>query len=228
VTMPRFPLAGMQEKSVDHETIHRLWLGIVARRTERRKVRARWDLALAFSAGLSAAVLLLILTGTLPWQRAPSVVEPTQGALLLRGNVDWSTVDVPRAMPETLEFSDGSRILLDPTARVAPLENTARSMALLLKTGRAVFDVHPGGPRRWSIEAGLATIEVIGTRFAISRTADALTVEVEHGTVLVRGERVVDRVQRLASSRKQARRRGASSRSAGPMPKRTKTSARPA
>jgi transmembrane sensor len=199
VTMPPFPLNSVLKKGVDHETIHRMWLGIAVRRAERRRVLARWDLLLAFGAGLSAALLLLALTGTTPWQRRPVVVRPVEGALVLENDIDWPMVDTPRSDTRTLQFSDGSRIWLDPAARMAPLENNARSIAVLFKTGRAVFDVHPGGSRRWSIEAGLATIEVVGTRFVVTRTTGALTVEVEHGTVLVRGERVVDRVQRLGA-----------------------------
>ena len=97
----------------------------------------------------------------------------------------------------TLELDDGSRLVLEPGSRLAPLENTGRSIALLLKTGRVHFDVQPGGPRRWSIEGGLATVEVIGTSFVVSRSPSQVTIEVERGTVLVRGERVVNRAQRL-------------------------------
>jgi len=69
----------------------------------------------------------------------------------------------------------------------------------LLGDGRALFDVQPGGPRKWSIEAGLATVEVVGTRFTVTREAVRVTVEVERGTVLARGERVPERVKRLVA-----------------------------
>jgi transmembrane sensor len=70
---------------------------------------------------------------------------------------------------------------------------------LFLQSGRALFDVQHGGPRRWSIEAGLATVEVTGTRFTVQRSTTSVVVEVERGVVLVRGERVTDRVQRLGA-----------------------------
>ena len=195
---PPFPLTNVLEKSVDREGTDRMWLGIVERRANRRKARARWSLALAFGAGLSAAVLLLVFTGNRPWERTAGG-GAVQGALSLRDRGDWSSVDAPSDGTRTFHLSDGSRIELEPAARLAPLENTGQSLALFLRTGRALFEVQPGGPRRWSIEAGLATIEVVGTRFIVTRAPDRLTVEVEHGAVLVRGERVVDRVQRLSA-----------------------------
>jgi transmembrane sensor len=69
----------------------------------------------------------------------------------------------------------------------------------VLARGSAVFEVRPGGPRRWTIECGLATVDVVGTRFSCVRQAGRLRVNVDRGTVLVRGERVPDRVRRLGA-----------------------------
>jgi transmembrane sensor len=69
----------------------------------------------------------------------------------------------------------------------------------MLERGSAHFEVHPGGPRRWQIECGLATVEVVGTGFDCARAPGRLRVTVEHGAVLVRGERVPDRARRLAA-----------------------------
>jgi len=49
------------------------------------------------------------------------------------------------------------------------------------------------------LECGLATVEVVGTRFTVERTARLVRVSVERGIVIVRGERVRDRVQRLTA-----------------------------
>lgn len=54
-----------------------------------------------------------------------------------------------------------------------------------MKTAREPF-VQPGGPRRWQVEGGLATIEVVGT-------AGRLRVSVQRGAIVVRGEGVPDR-----------------------------------
>jgi transmembrane sensor len=101
--------------------------------------------------------------------------------------------------PARLALDDGSRVELAPAARLAVVENSSRAFVTRLQRGRVQFDVEPGGPRRWSIEAGLATVEVVGTRFAVTRASERVTVEVMRGTVLVRGERVTDRVQRLGA-----------------------------
>ena len=98
-----------------------------------------------------------------------------------------------------LPMSDGSRVDLAAGARFAPLESNGSSFVAVLERGSAHFEVRPGGPRRWQIECGLATVEVVGTGFDCARTPGKLRVSVQHGAVLVRGERVPDRARRLAA-----------------------------
>ena len=96
-------------------------------------------------------------------------------------------------------MSDGSRVELAAGARFTPLESTGTSFVAILERGSAHFEVRPGGPRRWQIECGLATVEVVGTGFDCARAPGRLSVSVQHGAVLVRGERVPDRARRLAA-----------------------------
>jgi transmembrane sensor len=96
-----------------------------------------------------------------------------------------------------LSMSDGSQVALSAGARFEPLLSTGTSFVGMLQSGRADFEVHPGGPRRWQIECGLATVEVVGTGFSCEREPGHLRVAVRHGVVLVRGEKVRDRAQRL-------------------------------
>jgi transmembrane sensor len=100
---------------------------------------------------------------------------------------------------EVLSLSDGSRVELASGARFEPVLSTGTSFVGILQSGTAQFEVHPGGPRRWQIECGLATVEVVGTGFSCEREPGYLRVAVTHGVVLVRGERVHDRAQRLAA-----------------------------
>lgn len=100
---------------------------------------------------------------------------------------------------DTIDLSDGSSLALDATARVEPLENDGRAFDLLLEGGRTTFDVTPGGPRRWTIECGLATVVVVGTRFTVDRSPERLVVSVERGAVLVRGDRVENGARRLGA-----------------------------
>jgi transmembrane sensor len=99
--------------------------------------------------------------------------------------------------PRSVVFDDGSKVALSVETCLETLENDGHALMMLLRTGAAAFDVRPNGPRRWSIECGLATVEVVGTRFSIERAPSLVRVNVEHGIVLVRSDRLPDRVQRL-------------------------------
>jgi transmembrane sensor len=101
--------------------------------------------------------------------------------------------------PEVFAFTDGSRVAVAAGGRLDLLDNRGTSFSALLASGQATFDVRPGGPRRWSVECGVLSVEVVGTRFTVERVAGGARVSVERGTVLVRGERVRDRVQRLTA-----------------------------
>jgi transmembrane sensor len=118
--------------------------------------------------------------------------EPGPGPLLLAGGGDPG-IALERAR---VELADGSRIEISD-ARLEVLENTGDHVRFWLHTGAARFDVVPGGPRRWVIETGLVTVEVLGTSFRVARRTDAVVVAVERGTVLVRGEAVPGGMQRL-------------------------------
>ncbi|AKF11460.1 hypothetical protein DB32_008609 [Sandaracinus amylolyticus] len=96
-----------------------------------------------------------------------------------------------------VRLSDASRIEVDDDARLDVLESSARTVALALREGRARFEVTPGGPRAWRIESGGVTVEVVGTVFTVARSGARVTVSVERGSVLVRGDDVPDHVQRL-------------------------------
>jgi transmembrane sensor len=198
--MSRLPLPLRKVLSADVEvvTTHRVWQRISARRSRRARVSQRLALAAAFVIGAAAAILFVMSTrqGALEGYVATSVREA--GPLGLRGGATWAHVD-SRVERRVIELDDGSRIELGPEARLTLLENTGHSVVTLLGAGRALFDIVPGGPRRWSIEAGLATVEVVGTRFSVARDKSGIEVEVEHGVVLVRGERVNERVQRLGA-----------------------------
>src|SRR5262249_9513780 len=99
--------------------------------------------------------------------------------------------------PVAVELSDGSKLDLAAESELVTLENRAHDVVLLFERGRASFSVNPQGHRRWSIECGLATVEVVGTRFTIDRSPSRLFVGVAEGVVLVRGEAVPERVRRL-------------------------------
>jgi transmembrane sensor len=192
------PLRTVLDVEVDAVTTRRLWQRIAAKRAFRDQRGRRLSFLTAFVVGVAAAILVAQrIYGVRP-ELPPSARQQDAGILKLRGGEALGAFST-EGEPRTVELDDGSRIELGARGHIAPLENTNHSVVLFLQAGRAVFDVQHGGPRRWSIEAGLATVEVTGTRFTVQRSPTRVTVEVERGVVLVRGERVTDRVQRLGA-----------------------------
>ena len=196
------PIADQLSSQVEEAAIQRIWAGVQQRRHGSAFGRQRsiptWGWGLA-AAALSAVLLSFVLHA----RRVPpaSPLEASlAGPLVSRAGQALSVLGGEPASHDDL--SDGSAIQLDPGSRLEVLENTSRTFATVLRSGRGSFAVRPGGPRRWTIEAGVATVEVVGTRFNVSRVANGVDVSVEHGVVLVRSELIPDHVQRLTAGQK--------------------------
>jgi transmembrane sensor len=153
-----------------------------ARRRNRRF--ARWF-------ALGAATVVAAVAVYLAWPHGGPL-----GAIDV-GIAPGSVVDAPAR--RLVAFDDGSAIDLADGTRLQVLTNESDRFALLLLRGRARFDVHPGGPRRWEIETPRATVEVVGTAFTVESDDRRVVVAVERGVVMVRGERVPGRVARLVA-----------------------------
>ncbi len=144
-------------------------------------------------AAVTAFALLLLFAGFMRFAKGP---EPKPLALeagvapRVLGN-DTSAV-VPR-------FDDGSRLELRGGTRLEVLRNDGRSFVTVLRRGEATFDVKPGGRRHWIVEAGELSVEVVGTHFRVERATASTRVSVDHGIVLVRGERVPGGAKRLTA-----------------------------
>jgi transmembrane sensor len=182
------PLKERLVDPLDEADVQRLWRGIGDRRG-RARPRAP-VIGYAFAAGAALVALLWLLSGRA--ERAPA------GPLLLAGGGEIADLAAPtdaRAVP----LADGSALTLAPGARLRPVESSGSAFATVLESGRVDFDVHKGGPRRWSIACGLATVEVVGTRFTLDRTPARLRVEVREGLVLVRSDRLPDGLRRLGA-----------------------------
>jgi transmembrane sensor len=181
----QFPLNDHLEEARDEAALARMWQGIDARYPRRRRRRSPaivFVSALAL-AGAAGAFLLA--------RRDPGPLRFADGRAL-------ATVEAP-ADGALVPLSDGSRVELWGGARFAPLESSGSLFVAVLESGSAGFDVRPGGPRRWRIECGLATVEVVGTHFTCDRGPGRLRIAVQRGAVLVTGERVPDRVRRLVA-----------------------------
>jgi transmembrane sensor len=189
MTELRTPLKVALQDEPSEQELKRIWSAIVR---QRAKKQARGELRIVFGiaplVAIAVAILLLFLRGT---ESAP------RAGALLSDNKPLTALGA--AASSSASLSDGSRIELGPSARLEIVDNSSRSFVSVLRRGHATFDVRPGGPRLWTIEAGLASVEVVGTRFSVTRDESSVEVEVERGLVLVRGERVPDRIQRLGA-----------------------------
>ncbi len=138
----------------------------------RRAPRRSSSLAYAFAA--MAAVAALVLFAVLrrdPQPRAADALRVPAGG----------------AFESETKLSDGSVLMPSPGTRVEVLRSTNAEFATLQRRGRCRYSVTPGGPRKWTIETDLATVEVLGTIFTVDRSEEGLTVSVERGRVFVRG-----------------------------------------
>ncbi len=151
-----------------------------------------------------AAVALLGVVSVGAWELTPGVPAaeaPTAppGPLL---DVDRSQVFESAAAAtqhREVRFDDDSTIALSPGTSIDALSNSGDELTLVMSSGTATFDVAPGGPRRWSIDASWLTVDVLGTRFSIERTASFVEVRVSRGLVRVHGARVPGGVRRLSA-----------------------------
>jgi transmembrane sensor len=195
MTAPRPPLKERLRMPDDEQALARIWSRIDAgeRQGGRRGLQVqrllRLDRPALAGAVLAMAAALVVWVG---------ISHDDTGPLRLADGQPIAAVQAP-ASGAVVAMSDGSRVTLSGGARFEPLLSTATSFVAMLQTGRADFEVHPGGPRRWQIECGLATVEVVGTGFSCTREPGRLRVAVQHGAVLVRGDQVRDRAQRLSA-----------------------------
>jgi hypothetical protein len=197
------PLRQLAHPSVDEWKVRRMWEGIQRRRAARPfRDKARWRIVLvsALAAfGLSLAVFSLLAADGLFEHRALDAAASAAGPLLTREARSFEGLEAPhhpaspaaaddaaRPMPARVDFADGSSIEAEAGTRVDALGSTAEEFAVRVRRGRAQFRVTPGGPRRWRIEAGAASVEVLGTVLWVERDDAETRVRVETGRVLVR------------------------------------------
>jgi transmembrane sensor len=185
------PIKTVLDDPVDEAMLRRIWEGVDSQLPRRRSVHVRLVLSGAFAGAAIAGLVMLAISG---------IARRDSGALRLANGGPAGAAEIATATdPLALEMSDGSQIRLEPGARLSPLENSESTFAVVLARGTVRFDVRPGGRRRWIVECGLGTVDVVGTSFSIERTPHRLRVEVERGVVLVRSERVPRHVRRLGA-----------------------------
>jgi hypothetical protein len=167
------------------DQVERLWQGMegAARRRQMRRVVAVGVVSSALVAGLVSLVVPRA-AGPRPLRAEGVSLEPGVSLPLAEGPV---------------HFDEGSRISDLGSARVEVVAHRPDRFVTMLVRGAIAVEVTPGGPRAWAVETDLASIEVVGTAFDVVRDEAGLEVRVHHGLVVVSGERVDGRIQRLAA-----------------------------
>jgi len=95
----------------------------------------------------------------------------------------------PKTSGQTLSFSDGTRIKMDPDARGRVVEVWRHGSRIALEDGRAHVDVVHRPGAKWLFEAGPFLIDVRGTAFSVAwngREAH-FELQMERGVVSVTG-----------------------------------------
>lgn len=193
------PIADDLRPALSPERSAALWRRIAhARDAQAQRRSPRVMRSPAFALGIAALVMIggVLVVREL---RAPQPVARPSHAPLTRSDGRALEVIAPEAQAADVALSDGSRLWIAPGSVLVPLDVSDHSVVLHLVRGRSRFAVRPGGPRRWVVEAGLASVEVVGTRFSVEREPDAVVVRVEEGKVLVRGASLPDGVSRLTA-----------------------------
>lgn len=178
--------------------VQRVWTEVARRRRTPRASVGRWTFAIAAIAACAIAAIAWTAFELAPAERTKHVASSAQPPALRLANDS----PLPARLRGDVRLSDASRVLVEEDARLDVLANDTRALGLALRRGRARFEVTPGGPRSWNVDAGAVSVQVVGTVFEVARSREGVAVSVERGAVLVRGASVPDRVQRLEAGQR--------------------------
>jgi transmembrane sensor len=138
------------------------------------------------------------------WSLAFAACVLLVGVLLVWRFDGWSTAAAPLAFADsdqlsvgqrltandegrTLAFEEGSQIRMAPQSELSVVSNDGSNLVFSLRRGQANFSVTPGGPRRWTVDAGSVVVRVVGTVFSVERGASGTRVAVIEGIVSASG-----------------------------------------
>ena len=185
----RAPLVRIFAETEPEARLQRVWRRIHAQRESRRHADFWGQHARLIAVAAVASCLVIVAAVALRISREPLASRSMMPAVP-------TTIEAV-STPRDVDFGDGAMVNLHAGAHLDVLEQSDRAMVLALRRGFSQFDIRPGGARRWRIESGGVTVEVVGTRFSVERGETSVQVAVQRGRVLVRGADVADQVQSL-------------------------------
>jgi len=137
----------------------------------RRKHARRRTQRLALGAG-AAVVLAAVVAGVVLPSSAPTAP---------------AVASKPEPAERSLSFVDGSQaVLLDDAADVVVARALDTAIDVILRAGRARFEVAPNKERTFQVACGDVIVRVLGTGFELERAGERTHVRVLHGRVAVR------------------------------------------
>ncbi|MEM9193680.1 MAG: FecR family protein [Myxococcota bacterium] len=165
----------IEETELD-EVFHRVEASLQPRPRKTRRFGMGFAIAGAIAMGALGAYALV------PGSDDPQVSDAAPGPLR------WADGPVFEGLGDAREatLSDRSQISVQPGTELRVVANAAEAFGLALEKGHVEIEVQPQGPRLWSVDAGDARVEVLGTQFSVTRDGDRIAVRVERGLVSVR------------------------------------------
>jgi hypothetical protein len=161
--------------------------------------RVRWELA----AGLLAVVVAV--SAVFVWQNRNEAASAS-----VRGGAELvaSSTVTSGERAETIDFSDGSRVLLEPRAAARVMRLDRQHTELALKSGKLEASVQHREGASWTIVAGPYEVHVVGTKFTVDwqQASNTFRVAVTEGRVRVTGGELGERVVYLEPGQQWERR----------------------
>lgn len=181
------PLRLFEASTPSEVSVRRMWTHIQERDVSRPYViRRNWSLAFAACVIICGLIVSWHFDG---WSNG-AARGPLEGAPLAfenQGELSAGQRLSASAEGRTLRFAEGSRIRMAPRSELSVLSNDGSNLVFSLRHGKANFSVTPGGPRRWTVDAGSVIVRVVGTVFSVDRDASGTRVSVSEGIVEVSG-----------------------------------------
>lgn len=177
-------LGSSAEEAPRSWTLRDLWSPSSSAGAARRRPALALGLSLSFAAACLAALVILFV-----WRREPALSFTTNDA---PGSVGQWVAPAGEA-PLALHFSEGTRVSVEPGARMRVTETSAQGATLLIERGTIHATItHRDERTRWSVQAGPFEVRVTGTAFDARWDPASETFELKmiEGSVVVSGPRL--------------------------------------
>ena len=133
----------------------------------------------------AVAAIVLVVCG-IRWSHTQRTIHATWNGASVYGP---RVLEAATNRPQSLEFSEGSQVLLEPDTRVSLARMSDHNADLTLDDGHILASIRKHTGISWTFVAGPYRVRVVGTRFTVDWDCDRrqLRVAVREGRVKVSG-----------------------------------------